>query len=242
MRALEEHLLAVAQRRVDQKGGVRDVRAQPLGVLLRAPRQLVELDRIDAVDALQPEVLLGERDLDLLAQDLRVEQVLHADTQPVGLVRVGRADPASRRPDLELAEPPLARLVDGQVPGHDEVRVPGQAQPLGREAAALEVVEFLAEAAGVDDAAGADDAFLAGEDARGQVPQLVGLVADEDGVPGVRPAVVAADDVRVLGEQVDDLALALVSPLRAHDDRGWHDRSVPRPSAEVGVRRRPARG
>ena len=36
--------------------------------------------------------------------------------------------------------------------------------------------------------------------------------------PAFGPALVAAHDVRLLGEQVDDLALALVAPLRADDD------------------------
>ena len=56
---------------------------------------------------------------------------------------------------------------------------------------------------------------------------------DDDRVPGVRAALVAADEVGVLGEQVDDLALALVAPLRADDDGRRHARSVPirRPGA-----------
>src|SRR5207244_9316382 len=134
---------------------------------------------------------------------------------------------APRRPDLQLPEATLARLVDGEMPRHDQMGVPGQVQAIRGEAAALEIVQLLAEAARVDDAAGADHAVLAGQDAGRKVAQLLRLVADEDRVPGVRPAVVAADDVRMLGEQVDDLALPLISPLRADDDRGWHDRSVP---------------
>ena len=51
---------------------------------------------------------------------------------------------------------------------------------------------------------------------------LVRLVADDDRVPCVRAALVAADEIRVLREQVDDLALAFVAPLRADDDGRWH--------------------
>ena len=90
--------------------------------------------------------------------------------------------------------------------------------------------------AGIDDAAGADHALLAGTMPDGICAELVRLVADDDRVPGVRPAVVAADDVGVLREQVDDLALALVAPLRADDHGRRHDRSVPEPPA--GGRRR----
>ena len=87
-------------------------------------------------------------------------------------------------------------------------------------------VQLLDEDARVDDAARADHALLAPEDPRGHVPELVGLAVGDDRVPGVRPAVVAADEIRVLGEQVDDLALALVAPLGADDHGRGHGRGV----------------
>jgi hypothetical protein len=167
-------------------------------------------------------VLLGERDLDLLAEDLRVEEVLHADAEPRRFVAVGRADPAPRRPDLQLAEPPLAGAVERNVPRHDQVGVPGDPDPLGREAARLEVVELLDEDLRIDHAARAEHALLAPEDPRGHVAELVGLAVGDDRVPRVRPALVAADDIRVLRQQVDDLSLALVSPLSADDYGRWH--------------------
>src|SRR6266487_3260016 len=77
---------------------------------------------LDAVNALQPDVLLRERDLDLLAQDLRIEEVLHTDPEPRRFVRVARADPPSCRPDLQLSEPPFRRLVDCDMPRHNQVR------------------------------------------------------------------------------------------------------------------------
>ena len=93
--------------------------------------------------------------------------------------------------------------------------------------ARLELLQLLDEDARVDDAAGADHALLAPEDPRGHVPRLVGLAVDDDRVPGVRPAVVAADEIRVLGKQVDDLALALVAPLGADDHGRGHAESMP---------------
>ena len=48
------------------------------------------------------------------------------------------------------------------------------------------------------------------------------LLADEYGVAGVVPALIARHDVEVLREQVDDLPFALVSPLRAQDDDVSH--------------------
>ena len=49
-----------------------------------------------------------------------------------------------------------------------------------------------------------------------------GLPVDDDGVPGVVPAVELDDVVDVLTELVGRLALPLVSPLCPDDDDGWH--------------------
>ena len=222
LRAFEEHALAVAQRTVDEQGRVRDVGPQPLRVALGARDDLLQVERCRAVDALEPDVLLGERDLDLLAQDLGVEQVLHSDAEPRRLVRVGRADAPPGRADLQVPEPSLAGAVDRDVPRHDQVRVPGDPHRVGRDAARLEIVELLDEDPRVDHAPGAEDALLAPEDPRGHVLELVRLAVRDDRVPGVRPTLVAADEIRMLRQQVDDLPLALVPPLGAHDDGGRH--------------------
>ncbi len=200
----------------------RDVRTNPPREPFEALRDLFELERRDAVDALEPHVLLGERDLDLLAEDLRLEQVLDADPEPRGLVGVARPDPAPGRADLQLAEAALARLVDRHVPRHDQVRLAGEVHVARRDAASLELVHLGEEHLRVDDAAGTDDARLPAEDAARNLANLVRLAVDDDRVPGVRTALVAAHEVAVLGQQVDDLALALVSPLCADDDGGGH--------------------
>ena len=46
------------------------------------------------------------------------------------------------------------------------------------------------------------------------------FVGDVHGVTGVCPALVANDPVRALGEDIHQLALAFISPLRADDDDG----------------------
>ena len=222
VRALEQHGLAVAERAVDEQRRVRDVGPQPLCVVLVAGGELLELERRCAVHPLQPDVLLRQRHLQLLAQDLRVEEILDADAQPKGLVRIGRADAALRRPDLELSEPALDALVDRDVPGHDHVRVRRQVEAVDVHAPVGEVVKLVYQDGRVDDAAGADHAFLAAEDPRGDVLHLVGLAVGDDLVSCVRPAVVTADEIAVLGEQVDDLPLALVAPLRADDHGRGH--------------------
>src|SRR5213075_1202850 len=47
-------------------------------------------------------------------------------------------------------------------------------------------------------------------------------LADEDGMSGVVPTLVARDDVEALGQQVDYFALAFVAPLGAEHDHVAH--------------------
>jgi len=110
------------------------------------------------------------------------------------------------------------------VPGHYDVRVTREPHGIGRDSARLEVVELLDQHLRVDDAARSDDALLALQDPGRDVLELVGLTAGDDRVARVRTAVVAADEIRMLGEQVDDLALALVAPLRPDDHGRRHER------------------
>ena len=153
---------------------------------------------------------------------LGIEDVLDTDADAGRLVGVGGADAAARRPDLEPAEPPFARRVDRHVPGHDQVCVSGDANGRRRDAAPLELVELRHQEPWVDDAAGADDAELSGKDPGGNVVKRERLAAADDRVAGVRATLVAADDVRVKGEQVDDLPLPLVAPLGSHDHGRRH--------------------
>src|SRR5437764_13868937 len=68
------------------------------------------------------------------------------------------------------------------------------------------------------------------------------LMADSNGVAGSRAAPIAHDDVGILGEKIDDLAFAFVSPLKA-DDAGvagcerCHARKVG--AGGAGVKRTP---
>ncbi len=68
------------------------------------------------------------------------------------------------------------------------------------------------------------------------------LSAMNDGVPGIVAALAADHDVGLAGENVDDLALAFIAPLRADEDRICHalqpieDES---PATLLGCRRPP---
>ena len=102
------------------------------------------------------------------------------------------------------------------------MRVAREHHDRGVDAARFEVVELGDQHLGVDDAAATDDGDLAGDDPARRGADLERLVADDDCVPGVRPALVTADHIKPLRKQVDDLALALVTPLCADDNGRRH--------------------
>jgi hypothetical protein len=48
------------------------------------------------------------------------------------------------------------------------------------------------------------------------------LITDDQGMAGIVAALVAHDDVGVLGEDIDDLALPFVAPLHTDAYDSWH--------------------
>src|SRR5437868_2977559 len=79
--------------------------------------------------------------------------------------------------------------------------------------------DLLEKDDGIDDDAVADDAgAVRVEDAGGDELELELAVFGDDGVARVVASLRADDHVRLPGEVVDDLALALVAPLAADQD------------------------
>ena len=149
---------------------------QPLRPLARAAGHVVEAERLGSVDALEPDVLLGQRDLDLLTEDLGVEEVLDADPQAPVFVGVGGTDAATGGADLKLPEAPLAGLVEGDVPRHHQVRIAGDPDRARRDTSRLELVELADQDSGIDDAPRAEHAErVRVEDAGRYVMELVRL-------------------------------------------------------------------
>ena len=89
---------------------------------------------------------------------------------------------------------------------------------LWQMALGFERVDFLDQDLRIDDHAVADDAELVRVQRAGRDQVEDGLLAvDDQRVAGVVAALEADDDIGVVGEQIDDLALALVAPLGADD-------------------------
>ena len=225
--ALEDHGPAGVERLPAEVRGVGDERLEPVAVAQVLLGHRVEVEPRVLGERAQHLLLGLQRGHDLLAQDLRVEEVLDPDPEAGGLVRVAGADAALRGADLELAELRLARRVEHHVVGHDQVGVGGDPQAADVDPLATQALELPDQHAGVDHHAVADHAGLAGiEDPGRDQVELELLAVADDRVAGVVAALKAHDDVGLLREQVRELALALVAPLGADDDDSRHRRMI----------------
>ena len=108
--------------------------------------------------------------------------------------------------------------------GQDDVgAIADQQPPLVIEAQFLEHLHLFRQRGGIDHHTVADDAFFIGaENAGGNQVQDVLVAVEDDGMPGVVPALVTRHHVGLFGEQIDDLALPFISPLHSDDDKNRH--------------------
>jgi len=217
--AFEQHRLSAIER-------VHDLRARVGGdqVETVAERERL-LDRdIERTVVLEPhrvQARVGTIDpvVHQLFEALGVPNVGDPNPTAPGFVLVRRPDPATRGADL-LGLLLLGRLVQHPVVGHEEVRTLAHADACGQVDPSLgERVVLFEELEEVENDAVAEKAALpfVQHTGRDLVQDELGI-SDVDGVPRVRPALVAGDDVGVLGEDVDDLPLPLVTPLASDDD------------------------
>ena len=87
----------------------------------------------------------------------------------------------------------------------------------------FEPVDLLDEGFWIEHHAIADDRQLASaHHARRQQRQLVRDAVNDKGVAGIVATLKAHDDVGLLGQPINDLALSFVSPLGAHHDHIGH--------------------
>jgi hypothetical protein len=223
LRTLEEHALAGVERFVDEVHGVGDERLETRRQPEVPVADLAGVEREPVVDLGQHTVLLPQDEVELLAEDLRVQEVLHAQPDPQRLVGVRGADAALGRPELVLAQVPLGDAVELLVVRHDQMRVARHTQAAGVDALRCEHVELLDEHGRLDDDTVADDGrHVVVEDPAGNELQREHFAVDDDRVAGVVPALVADDQLALFGEVVGEPALALVAPLGPDDHRAGH--------------------
>ena len=132
-----------------------------------------------------------------------------------------RVVPSAFLPEVALGHPVELRVVR-----HDQVGVAAHHHAAGVDPLRRQRVELGQQHPGVHHHPVADDRGDVGvEDAARHELEGEGHAVDDDGVPGVVAALVAHDHVHVPGQQVGELALALVAPLGPDDHGCGHARS-----------------
>ncbi len=150
---------------------------------------------------------------------LRVEQVSNAQAATRNLVLVSRANATPRRADLAFRARSLTRLIQRHVVRQDQRAGRTDAQALAyRHTLFFQLGDLTQQRIGSDHHAVADQTLhIVTQDAgRNQVQHGL-LTVDDQGMSGIVAALVTHDRSRLIGQQIDDLALALITPLGAQD-------------------------
>ncbi len=221
---LEQHVGAPLQGLVEETDRVGHHRGDPGGQLAEVVgADLVGRQGQAVVHLGQDRVLLLQHHIELLAEDLGVEQVLDPQAHPGRLVGVGRADTPLGGAQAVLAQVALGQPVQLVVVGHDQVGVAADQQLRGVDALGGQRVHLGQEHGGVDHHPVADDRrdVVVEDPARHQL-EGEGLPVHHDGVAGVVAALIADDQLHLLGQEVGELALALITPLGPDDDSCRH--------------------
>jgi hypothetical protein len=201
---LEQDALAALLGVVDEGDRVGDHRGDLGRQLVEVPSgDVVGLERKAVVDLGEQRVLLLENDVQLRAEDLRIEQVLDTQADAGRLVGVGRTDAALGRAEGVLTEEAFGHPVEFLVVRHDQVRVTGDDDARDVDTLLREYVQLGEEYRGIDDDPVTDDrSQMRVEHAGGNELQREGLTVDDDAVTGVVATLVAHDHVHVAGQQV----------------------------------------
>ncbi len=205
---------------VKDRGDVVDHRTQVLAPGERFVEDGLVIDRLGLQPLGQHEVVVLDGGLHLLRQLVRVHEVSHADRTAGDLVLVRRADAATGRADGLRARRHFARLIDGDVVRHDQRRGRRDLQARTHVHALLfQLGDFAHQRGGRQHHAVADQAErVIAQDARRDEVQDGLLALDDQRMARVVATLETRDGADTFGEEIDDLALALVAPLRAEND------------------------
>ena len=221
---LEQHVVAPLERLVNERDGVGDVGTDPRDDLGEIPVcELVGVEAQPVVDLGENQVFLSDDVGELLAEDLLVQQVLQTDSDAGGLVGIGRADAPFGRPEFVLAQVPFDQAVELLVVREDDVGIARHLQLRAVDPGRGELIHLGEHDDRVDDDTVADHRRDVGiQDPRRNELQGERLAIDDERMSRVVTALVAHHHRHFFGDQVGELALAFVAPLRSDDDRCGH--------------------
>ena len=188
---------------------------------------LVGADRRCSVQTVEDQVLPLDGGSDLRPEAVGMQQVASDDSDPSDLVGVRRPDAATGRPNGGGTPRLLVEPVEERVVRHHQVSPGADDEVVRRDAAPRQLVHLGEQGLRVERHTRADQAAgLLVEDPGRHEVQCELAPGIDDGVAGVVAALGPDDDVGTTGQQVDDLALTLVTPLATNNGENRH-RSTP---------------
>src|SRR5688572_8941848 len=219
LRPLEQHRSAALHGAMNHQADVFREWQQARAELVEELERLLDADLLLAAEAAQlRDGMLGAL-RDQLLESFPVAQIEDANAPPRDLVLVRRPDAAACRADL------LARValgVDELVIRKDQMGAVADVEsPFHVDAVLDQSVDLLEERVGIEDDAISDraaNAFV--QDAAGDLVEDERGVAKVDRVTGIGASLVPDHPRGTLGENIHQLALAFVTPLRTDDDDG----------------------
>ena len=194
-------------------------RLEQFGVFHALVQGLLEVDGRLFVVIHQNEVVVVQQLAQLGGKTLAVEQIADAQATTCNLVFVSRADAAAGGTDLLLATGFLAGLVQGHVIGQDQRAGRADTQALAhRHTLLFQLDDFTHQGIRSYHHTVTDQALhaFAQHTGRNQVQDGL-LTVDHQGVASVVATLVAHYGGGMFGQQINDLAFALITPLGAQD-------------------------
>ena len=168
-------------------------------------------------------VVMRGQPIELRPQIAKMREIAHPHRAATHLVFIGGTNTAPGGADLARAARILAQRVEIAVERQDQRTGVGDHQRIRGylHALAAQLLHLGLQRPGIEHHAIADHRRRAAHDAGREQRELIGVLADDERMPGIMPALEAHDDIGALAEPIDDLALALIAPLGAdHRDIG----------------------
>ena len=210
----EQDLFPRLQISPDHLGRIGDVGHQPVAITLQIGFHLPSIGHLHS-HRFEDRLVLFQVLHHLLEKRIDILQLPDPVAGAGDFVGVGGTDAPARRADRLVATHPLLRLVDQLVIGEDQMGLVTHPEPPFE---IVELAHLLHQIGRADDDAVADDVDRFGiENSRGNQVQRVLLPVGDDRVAGVVAARETRDHFVLLGQHVDDLAFAFVTPLQSYD-------------------------
>ena len=215
---LEQDLLAGLQRVMQERARVGDVGRELVAPRVQLRHQLVRDEQRLVVQVLKEHVFERAYLLDARAERWLVVQLAQLDADLGVFVGIERRDARTGGAVGRAGQTLFLIRVLQDVVRHEQLHAVGNENVRGGDAAVRHVLQLGEKRVGIERDAVADDVRDVGiAHARRQQMQRKSAVVVDDGMPGVRAALEADDNIGIRGEHIGDLALALVAPVGADD-------------------------